>query len=77
MKKLKPAARVLDYFNGPDWIPCVQKIYTALTGRLCFIVERDGEWFAETTDIPVAVPPCVRRTAQLAAGINIDESERI
>ena len=48
---------------------CLANIYTALTGRLTVIIERDGETLALITEIPVDVPPSVRRTAQIAAAI--------
>jgi hypothetical protein len=61
-----------DYLDRDSWakaLTTIGTIFTALTGRLTLVVEAEGGAVAHITDIPVGVPPCVRRTAQLAAGI--------
>lgn len=53
----------------PHWSNIVAKIFTALTGYLCLVVEDEGKFYAQVTDIPVTVPPRVRETAEMAAGL--------
>jgi hypothetical protein len=55
--------------SGSDWQTTCANLFTALTGHLCVIVEAKGGAVAHITDIPVGVPPVVRRTAKLAAQI--------
>ena len=64
------------FVGSQGWEECVANMYTALTGKLCLIVEKNGECCALVTEIPVGVPPVVVETAEKAAGI-IDDKYKL